>query len=106
MPRSGAYSGDSGKHTGAPSGGSTGVPSADGGKDEGANVLFGSEADASVISCHLVEQYYTRILEPNVDYNVHSSGFSMKQSGDNTPYADQHAPMSSPETPGPKKGSV
>lgn len=53
MPRTGQYSGDSGKLTGISSGGSTGVPEHDGGLDTNASVVF----DVPTTT------YYTRAIQ-------------------------------------------
>lgn len=54
MPRSDKYSGDSGKHSGAASGGSTGIEQASGGVDSGSQVT---------IACDISpEKFYTRVV--------------------------------------------
>ena len=105
MPRTTCYLGDSGKHTGAASGGASGVPHEDGGKDEGAREVFSVES-LECNSRETQEEYFTKFEYENLDQDPHSLSFSHVHNGDNTPYADQHAPQVGPKTPGPKKGSA
>ena len=104
MPRTEKYSGDSGKHSGAPSVGPTGVPTEHDDGQASSDQAFKVDAEVC-ISTELVEQYHKFWERENREPDPHKSSFDSEYGGSKTPYADEHAPESGPETPGPKKGS-
>jgi hypothetical protein len=97
MPKTDKYSGDSGKHSGGASGGSTGVPSAEGGIDSGVQVAF-KLGPEQLISKSTQEENYTVIERENLQIDPHASVVASGRTGRNTPYADEHAPQASPCT--------
>lgn len=102
MPRTSNYT-DSGKISpSASSGGDTGVPTQNDAADSATQEVFGAVVDGCAISRHVVEQYRKSFLTPDLQPDPHNAGFSGTRNGNNTPYADQHAPAADTHTPGPK----